>query len=150
MADINNTAFDWDSMIEEDGGSGEYRVLPEGNYRFTVVNFERGHHEGSAKIPPCPKAILTLEVEGPDGPAKCVRNLFLCKHMERMMSDFFRCIGMKKRGEKVRMDWDKVVGAQGIAHFKPSEYKGKAYNELAYFCDPDTPDGVEVTTDVPW
>lgn len=143
--------FDWDSVIEEDGGSGEYRVLPEGNYRFTVADFQRGHHEGSAKIPPCSKATLTLEVEGPEGPAKCTRNLYLCKHMERMLSDFFRCIGQKKRGEKMKMDWDKVLGAQGVAHFKPREYNGKSYNECVYFCDPDSEAGVEVAAaDVPW
>lgn len=152
MADINNTAFDWDSIIEEDSsGSGEYLVLPEGNYRFTVTGFERGHHEGSAKIPPCPKATLTLEVAASEGTAKCTRNLYVCKHMERMLSDFFRCIGQKKRGEKMKMDWSKVVGSQGIAHFKPRKYNDREYNECVYFCDPDSEAGVEVkATDVPW
>lgn len=143
MADMN-TVFDWDSVIEEDGKGGEYSVLPEGNYRFTVAKFERGQHPGSEKIPACPKAILTLEVDGPDGPAKCMRNLYVCKHMERMLSDFFRCIGQKKRGEKLRMDWSKVPGSQGLAHFKPTEYRGNKFNECVYFIDPDSPAPVEV------
>ena len=141
---LKDEALDWDSEILEDGTGGEYAILPEGNYRFTVSNFVRGQHNGSAKIPSCPKAELTLEVEGPDGPAKCTRNLFMCKSLEKMLSDFFRCIGQKKRGEKLRMDWSKVLGSQGIAHFRPREYNGKQYNECAYFLDPDNPAGIEV------
>ena len=138
MAEFTEINLDWDSVIEEDGnGGGEYLVLPEGDYTFTVVNFERGHHNGSEKIPECPKAILTLEVDGPEGQARCTRNLFVCKRMESMLSDFFRCIGQKKRGERLKLDWSKVTGSRGKAHFKPRTYNGNQYNELVYFIDAD-------------
>lgn len=151
MTEYNsNAALDWDSTIEEDGESGEYIVLPEGDYMFTVVGFERGHHEGSAKVPPCNMAILRLEVDGPDGPAKSVRRLYLCKNLERMLSDFFRCIGQKQRGTRLTMNWDKVPGARGKAHFAPREHNGRKYNDLTYFIDaPDLGKPVD-DPDAPW
>ena len=47
--------MDWNDYIENEG---ELTTLPEGDYDFTVTSFEKGQHAGSAKIPPCNKAIL--------------------------------------------------------------------------------------------
>ena len=60
----NNMIMDWDDALENDGQ--EYVVLEEGDYNFTVTGFERGRFPGSAKIPPCNKAALTLAVDTPD------------------------------------------------------------------------------------
>lgn len=147
MADNN---FSWDITIEADGNGGEYVLLPEGDYAFTVVKFERATHPGSDKIPACAKAVLTLEVEGPNGQtARCNKNLYVCKKMETMLSDFFRCIGCKKRGERLSIDWGRVMGARGRAHFRPSEWNGRKYNEVAYFIDADAMTEV-AGEDVPW
>ena len=51
--------FGWDDEIENDN---EFQILPDGDYNFTVTGFERGRHQGSAKLPPCNKAIITLNV----------------------------------------------------------------------------------------
>ena len=56
-----NTAMDWDSTIENDS---TFTLLPEGVYPFTVTGFERARHNGSAKLDPCPKAVLTIEIDG--------------------------------------------------------------------------------------
>ena len=42
MADYinNNAGMDWDDAIENDGQ--EFIILPEGDYNFTVTDFERG------------------------------------------------------------------------------------------------------------
>ena len=45
--------------IENDN---EFQILPDGDYNFTVTGFERGRHQGSAKLPPCNKAIITLKM----------------------------------------------------------------------------------------
>lgn len=55
---LDNNIMNWDDTIENDGQ--EFVVLPEGDYTFTVTNFERGRFPGSAKIPPCNKATLTI------------------------------------------------------------------------------------------
>lgn len=128
----------WDSAIEEDGQG--YVLLDEGDYEFTVTGFERGQHNGSAKIPACPKAILTLSVETASGVAEIKENLILYKTMEWKLSSFFRSIGLKKHGERLVMDWNKVLGASGKAHIIQRTYTGndgllKKSNGVQYFID---------------
>lgn len=138
----NNVAMGWDDVIEEDSGGSLFIVLEEGDYNFTVTNFERGYFDGSAKVAPCPKAIVSVEVNTEQGPATSRINLLLNKQLEWKLSDFLRCIGQKKRGEKVHVRWDKIIGAKGRAHFKPREYtgnNGKTYhsNDIDRFYDYD-------------
>ena len=122
MADeFMNETLDWDSEIENDG-SGEIVILEEGDYTFTVKEFKKGSHAGSVKVPACGKAELTLEVKTDKGTALAFENLLLCKSLEWKIAAFFRCIGQKKHGEKMRPDWNKVLGATGKAHFKPGTY----------------------------
>lgn len=129
MADYqnNNMFLDWDDAIESDGQ--EFVILEEGDYNFTVTDFERGRFPGGAKIPPCNKAALTLQVKTPDGIAICRTDLLLYKTMEWKLSAFFRCIGQKKHGERLVMDWNKVIGSRGRAHFKPRAYTDRDGNE---------------------
>jgi len=130
--------LDWDSTIENDGQG--FVLLDEGDYDFTVTGFEKGMHNGSAKIPPCPKAMLTLSVDTPAGVAEIKENMILYKTMEWKLSSFFRCIGLKKHGERLVMKWDHVLGASGRAHIVQREYVGndgvsRKANNVAYFMD---------------
>lgn len=129
MADYqnNNMFLDWDDAIESDGQ--EFVILEEGDYNFTVTDFERGRFPGGTKIPPCNKAALTLQVKTPDGIAICRTDLLLYKTMEWKLSAFFRCIGQKKHGERLVMDWNRVIGSRGRAHFKPRAYTDRDGNE---------------------
>lgn len=63
MADYinNNAGMDWDDAIENDGQ--EFIILPEGDYNFTVTDFERGRFPGSAKMSACNKATLAKQLE---------------------------------------------------------------------------------------
>ena len=114
--------MDWNDSIQDDGQ--EFVILPEGEYFFTVSGFERGHFPGSAKIPPCNKATLTLDIENDMGAATARTDLILYRTLEWRIASFFRSIGMKKHGEKVVMDWNRVIGARGRAHIKPRSYTG--------------------------
>ena len=116
----NNAVMDWNDVIEDDGQ--EFVLLEEGDYNFKVTNFERGHFPGSAKLPACNKATLTLEVDTREGCAYVKHDLLLCRNLEWRISSFFRCIGQKKHGERLVMDWNKVLGARGRARFKPRTY----------------------------
>lgn len=129
MSEMNNQNMflDWDDVIENDGQ--EYIVLPEGDYNFSVTGFERGRFPGSQKIPACNKAALTLQVTTEEGVGICHVDLLLYKTMEWKLSSFFRCIGQKQRGERLVMDWNKVVGKTGRAHFKPRAYKDRDGND---------------------
>lgn len=135
-----NMCMDWNDAIESDGQ--EFIVLEEGDYNFRVTSFERGHFPGSAKIPACNKAAITVLVETPDGNASVKFDLILFRTLEWRISAFFRCIGQKKHGERLVMDWNKVLGSQGRAHFKPRNYTNnygeeKTVNDIDRFIDYD-------------
>lgn len=111
----------WDDEISNESGV-EYILLPPGDYDFTVVDFERARHEGSVKLPPCNKAILTLSIKTNEGEATIKHNLFLHQKTEGILCAFFRAIGQKKHGEPLRMDWSKVRGATGRCQIYVDEY----------------------------
>ena len=124
MENLNkNLAMGWDDAIEQDGQ--EFLLLKEGDYIFTVSDFNRAMFPGSAKIPPCPKAELTLQVETDEGTAYVRCDLILSRNLEWRISSFFRCIGQKAHGEKCSPNWNAVVGARGRAHFKTRDYVNK-------------------------
>ena len=134
----NDMFIDWDDALESDGK--EFVLLEEGDYNFTVTGFERGRFPGGERIPPCNKATISVRVDTPEGPAYAYTDLFLYKTVEWKLSAFFRCIGQKKRGERLVMDWSKVSGSTGRARFKPAKYTDKngverEKNELVYFYD---------------
>ncbi|MBO5569061.1 MAG: hypothetical protein J6A79_09070 [Clostridia bacterium] len=152
---LDNNIMDWGDAIENDGQ--EFVVLPEGDYTFTVTNFERGRFPGSAKIPPCNKATLTINIDNDKGSATARFDLILYRTLEWKIASFFRCIGQKKHGERVVMDWNKVVGARGRAHIKPRSYtkdgEERQVNDVDRFLDYDpsvdfTP--VKDDGDLPW
>ncbi len=122
MAEKSN-GFDWNDSIEKD--ESEFVVLPEGDYKFEVGGLERGWFPGSAKIDACNKAGLTLIVDdGKGGTVDVKTDLILTRVLEWKIASFFRSIGMKKKGEKLNMDWDHIVGKRGKAHFKPRTWTG--------------------------
>lgn len=112
----------WDDEIEKD--SGDFLLLPEGDYDFVVESFERGRHNGSEKLPACNKAMLKLRIDTPDGTALINHNLFLHTKTEGMISAFFTSIGQKKKGEKIKMNWNAVIGAKGRCKVDIREWTG--------------------------
>lgn len=116
-------AMEWDDVIEDDGR--EFIILPEGDYIFTVTRFERGRFPGSEKMAACNKASLVLQVETDKGTGICYTDIFLSRRLEWKIASFFRCIGQKQHGERLVMDWNRVVGKRGRGHFKPETYTSK-------------------------
>ena len=129
----------WDDVLENDGQ--EFIVVPEGDYTYTVTGFERGQFPGGPKTPPCPKATLTLTIDNDLGLATARIDLLLYRTIEWKIAAFFRSIGQRKHGEKAAMNWNKVMGARGKAHFKPRDYKKddkiRTVNDVDYFIDYD-------------
>lgn len=158
----NDMLMDWDDALENDGQ--EFVILEEGDYNFTVTDFERGRFPGSAKIPACNKATLTLQVRTDDGKVATVKfDLILYRSLEWRISGFFRCIGQKKKGERLVMNWNKVVGSKGRARFKTRTYTNRDGEERqandvdrfydydpAFFPVEDEWMQVDDTEDLPW
>lgn len=132
-----NKALNWDDEIVKD--SGEFTLLPEGDYTFKVVNFERAWYDGSDKIPPCNKAIITIKIEAPEGTAELKENLFLTTKTEGLLSAFFSSIGQKKKGEPLRMNWNKVIGSTGRVKVTHREYNDSTYNQVKRWLSPEEP-----------
>ena len=133
----NNVGMDWDDVLENDGQ--EYIILPEGDYNFEVTDFERGHFPGSAKMAPSNKATLTLKVVTKEGVASVRTDLILNRLVEFKIAAFFRCIGEKKHGEKLRMNWQAVPGSTGRLRIGHRTYNGKEYNQVARYLEPAEP-----------
>lgn len=138
MMENKDMLMDWNDSIETDGQ--EYVLLPEGDYNFTVTHFERGRFSGSAKIPATNKAIITVQVQTKEGTTSVKFDLILYRTLEWRISAFFRSIGQKKHGEKLTMDWNKVIGSKGRAHFKQRSYTNqngeeKFVNDVDRFID---------------
>lgn len=140
MSEYNTAPHElgWDDEITSD--SGNFILLEEGDYDFTVAAFQRGRFPGSAKLPACNKAILTLSVDTPAGTASVRYDLILYSTLEWKLSEFFRSIGQKKQGEPLRPRWNEVVGSHGRARFKVRTFtkkdgsEGKA-NDVERFYD---------------
>ena len=64
MNEMNTTdrALSWDDEFTNE--QQEFVLLPEGEYAFEVTGMERARFEGSAKLPPCSMAKLTLKIFG--------------------------------------------------------------------------------------
>lgn len=137
---VEERELGWDDQIEND--SPDFTLLPAGDYDFTVTEFERQRHNGTEKLPPCNKAVVSLKFETPEGTTTIKHNLFLHTKTEGMLCAFFTAIGQRKKGEKLTMNWNSVVGSTGRAKLKVREWtneKGelKRFNEVQKFYEPD-------------
>jgi hypothetical protein len=129
----------WDGQIKNDG---EFALLPEGDCNFEVITFERARHNGSEKLPPCPKAIVSIKVTNDKGESTVIKHNFnLHSSCEWALCEFFKAIGQRKHGEEYSMNWNKVPGAKGRCHVYVDKWtndKGevKESNKIKKFFDP--------------
>lgn len=137
---VEERELGWDDQIENDGP--DFILLPAGDYDFVVTEFERQRHNGSEKLPPCNKAVISLKFETPEGSTTIKHNLFLHTKTEGMLCAFFTGIGQRKKGEKLTMNWNEVVGSTGRAKVSVREWtneKGEklTFNDIKKFYEPD-------------
>jgi hypothetical protein len=137
---VEERELGWDDQIENDGP--DFTLLPAGDYDFVVTEFERQRHNGSEKLPPCNKAVVSLKFETPEGSTTIKHNLFLHTKTEGMLCAFFTGIGQRKKGEKLNMNWNAVVGSTGRAKVSVRTYKNKdgeerTINDIKKIYEPD-------------
>ena len=150
----NDYEMDWNGTLENDSPS--FTLLPEGDYDFVVTELERTRHNGSAKLPPCNKAIVHIRIADEGGMNIIKHNLFLHSRCEGLLCDFFVGIGQRKKGERKNMDWSKVVGARGrakigIRNWVDNNGNDRQTNEIKHFYSPEEqPRQVQAKSDLPW
>ena len=130
----------WDDVIEKDGP--DYVLLPDGEYPFRVTKMERARFQGSAKLPPCNMAVLTISVDGGEkGAAVVTHRLYLHTKTEGLLCAFFESIGQRKHGEPLQPRWGEVTGSTGMCRLGIHEYTKKdgtagSSNEIQRFFAP--------------
>lgn len=122
--------LEWDSEITAE--SKEFIILPEGDYNFTVNKVERRRSKGSDKMPPCKMMEVYISIDAAEGNAVIIHNLVLHSKVEWKLSEFFESLGIKKKGETIRMRWD-IVGMSGKCKVGKKIYNGYEYNEIKKF-----------------
>ena len=139
MNELNTTntyegALDWNSEIEE-----TYLDLPDGIYDFTVVDLECGQYEPkpNGKIKEtCPQMRVFVEIQDPNGSYQKARvNSVLILHTRTkgLLCNFFRSIGVMKKGESLKMDWN-VIGKTGKLKLSHND---KNYMQIEKFLSPE-------------
>jgi len=93
-------------------------------------------------FPPGNKAIVHIKITGSQGTSTVKHNLFLHSITEGMLCAFFAGIGQRKKGEKVTMNWNAVVGSRGRCKVGVRKWKGDkgdemTNNEIKKFYDPE-------------
>lgn len=135
MADIMDTGreFGWEDTIEKD--NPDYVLLPDGEYDFEVVKFERARYsprEG-AKLPPCNMAVLHIKPSAPGVDPQTIpiikHNMYLHSQTEGLLCAFFTAIGQRQKGERATMNWNAVVGAKGRCKLGTRKWKSENGNE---------------------
>lgn len=121
----------WDDEIVQDS---EFVTLIPGEYPFTVKGFERARTNGSDKLPPTAMAIVDIEI---NGQATVKDRLVLHSKMEWKLSEFFVSLGMKKKGEPLKMNWGAIIGKTGRCKVINEEYKGNTYNRIDKYLEPE-------------
>ena len=115
----NAAEMDWDSPIEADVGSAN--LPPIGEYGFTVIELEKTFSSNGNRM-----AKVTLELDQSGQFWKVYDNLVLTDKTAWKLAQFFECLGLKKKGEKLeKMPWDKVLNETGRVKIKHETYQGK-------------------------
>lgn len=142
--------LDWDDEIEDDGAEMSFITLEEGDYEFEVAKFARSHYtpKPNAKTPACNQADITLVIHTKDGDCYVTDHFPLATTMEWKISSFFRSIGLKKHGERLKMKWQESIGCKGKAHITKTagtKNDGIFFNNVGRYIDP-----VAQTEDQEW
>ena len=131
MSEELGREFGWDDVIQNDGQ--EFEPIPEGDYDFVIDKFERSRSSGSAKLPPCNMAVVYFRINHKGREVTIRENYILHSKLEWKLSELFCGVGLKKKGEEVRMNWNALPGLTGRAQISLDADKNdpsKKYNHI--------------------
>lgn len=137
----NVNELDWDSGIPAETGKPENYIPEEGEYGFTVTEWEKTFSKAGNKMA---KLTITLEDQYH---YKVTDYIVLTQAWK--CAQFFEALGFKKKGVALpRMPWDQIVGVPGKIAIRHEEYDGKVYCKVGeYICKEDE-DPIADTDDI--
>lgn len=135
---FGSDSIGWNAKLEdvpEDQSHSLYRLLPEGDYDFTVedVNYGRtktGNNMVTVK--------LIIKVPGENDVHVDDRLIFTVKAQWKLVS-FFKSIGLFEEAQTSGMNWDHVPDRSGRLTLKHRVYNEKTYNQVAKYLFTTTP-----------
>lgn len=138
--------LDYDGVITKDS---EFVLITPGEYDFTVESFSLGYYNGGDKVPACKRVDVNLIISAPEGDVKVQKGFFLYSKFEWVLSSFFMSLGMKRKGEPLKMNWNATVGVKGRCKIgRRSSNNGNEYNEVKEFIP--RPDMLQPATQSPY
>lgn len=99
----------WDDTISQDNS---FTQIEPGDYDFTIDHYERGRSQGSDKIPSSNMAIVYFNIHA-EGSPQIRENFILHTKLEWKISQLFASVGLKQKGEEIKMEWGKLPGLTG-------------------------------------
>lgn len=102
-----------------------YTLLPAGQYPYKVTNVEKKQYEPkpTSKLPPCPMAEITLEVDGGKlGRTEIIHRLYWHSSTIWKVSELFISSGKAKKGETFNADPDQLIGTTGRCDVSQNTY----------------------------
>ena len=138
MAKILDDNYELD---EKDPAS--YSIIPPGEYNFEVMDFKRTREpyrnkKSNIDIGDCPCREVSLKIYDDDGHDFGGINdkLYLIDDADWKLKMFFSSIGMRKHGEKFRMDWEGAKRKHGRVKIKNTvKDSTKTPGEKVIFCN---------------
>lgn len=137
--------LDYDGVITKDS---EFVLITPGEYDFMVESFSLGYYNGGDKVPACKRVDVNLIVSAPEGDVKVQKGFFLYSKFEWVLSSFFMSLGMKRKGEPLKMNWNATVGVKGRCKIGRRSSNGNEYNEIKEFIP--RPDMLQPATQSPY
>lgn len=123
---VEGRELGWGDTIQQDS-----QTLPEGDYNVTIEKYDRSRSKGEGKFPPCNMAVVYFIVHAPRRDVTIRENYMLHTSLEWKLSELFRGVGLKKKGEELHMDWNALPGKTARARIGITTGRnGKEYNNI--------------------
>lgn len=124
MSEDLNNAISFDEGIHYEGGSGEFREIPEGEYCFRILQYRRENVQATGKMPNHVNVKFQLELEDADGIAgKVWDNLRMYQKWAWKYAQIAKSIGHAAPADKdIRINWGAIEGAEGRLKLKKREW----------------------------
>jgi len=125
----------WDLQLN---GVLDKVTIPEGDYSFEVVSYERKRWAGNDKNPACNTAEVKLRVSYDDDKTTTITNtFFLHSNSLNPIKSFFVSIGVVPEGGKdsINVSFDQAIGGSGWCHVG-FQKKNPQFNAITRFYFP--------------